>query len=122
MPTEASDSTTVTRLAFLRDPLAAERRAYEELAIRIGELHTPGTALLGAGQTPAAAVLARLRPDEALVEYQIVEDSLLIFVGRRTVSSLPRLQCRVADSRAAFVSLGSWSHNETPDSSGLSRS
>ena len=79
-------------------------------------MHSPGYRPSRGRANPAAAVLARLRPDEALVEYQIVEDSLLIFVGRRTglvvtTVAVPRggLQSRV---RLA----GSWSHNETPDS------
>jgi CHAT domain-containing protein/tetratricopeptide (TPR) repeat protein len=103
---DASDSTTVALVGSLRHRLAADRRAYEELAIRIGELHAPTTGFLGAGQPPTAAVLACLHPEEALVEYQIVEDSLLIFVGRRTgfvvvTVALPRggLQSRVRLAR-----------------------
>ncbi|HEY8256445.1 MAG TPA: CHAT domain-containing protein [Gemmatimonadales bacterium] len=81
---QSTDAGAVSRIGFLRDRLAAERRAYEELAIRISEVSSPGTSLLGAARVPATVILAHLQPDEALLEYQIGRDSLLIFVGRHT--------------------------------------
>ena len=81
---ESPDSVAASRIGFLRERLARHRREYEEIVIRHDELRSPNAALLGAGWTPAAAVLSQLRADEALVEYQLTDDSLLIFVGRRT--------------------------------------
>ena len=103
---ETPDSAAVSPIGFLRERLAGHRREYEELAIRHDELRSPEATLLGVGWTPATAVLARLGTDEALVEYQIADDSLLIFVGRRaaltvTAVSLPPggLQGRVRLAR-----------------------
>ena len=103
---ETPDSGASSRIGFLGERLAGHRREYEELAIRHDELRSPEATLLGVGWTPATAVLARLGTDEALVEYQIADDSLLIFVGRRaaltvTAVSLPPggLQGRVRLAR-----------------------
>ena len=89
---ETPDSAAISRIGFLRERLAGQRRKYEELAIRHDEVRSPGATLLGVGWTPAAGVLSRLGAEEALVEYQIADDSLLIFVGRRaalTVTAVP---------------------------------
>jgi tetratricopeptide (TPR) repeat protein len=77
------DSSAAARLSFLTGRLADARRDYEELAIRAQEVASPAAALLGAGQTRAAAILPRLRADEAILEYQPTGDSLLIFIVRR---------------------------------------
>jgi CHAT domain-containing protein/tetratricopeptide (TPR) repeat protein len=92
---EAPDSSGSARLRFLGGRLAEARRGYEELEIRLKEVGTPGNTLLGAAHPRSSAVLARLGEDEAVIEYQPVEDSLLIFVGRRrgltlVVVPLPR--------------------------------
>lgn len=89
---ETPDSAASSRIGFLRERLAGQRREYEELAIRHDELRSPGATLLGAGWTPAAAVLSRLGADEALVEYQIADDSLFIFVGRRATLTVTGVQ------------------------------
>jgi CHAT domain-containing protein len=78
-----TDSLTRARVAFLSERLARARRAYEELALRMGEIASPATALLGSGRVRAKTIVAALRPDEAILEYQPAGDSLLIFVGRR---------------------------------------
>ena len=80
---DPSDTSAAAKERFLRERLAHARGEYEELAVRLGELHSPGRTLLGAGWTSAAAILARLGGDEALLEYQPTADSLLIFVARR---------------------------------------
>lgn len=82
--TESPDSADASHVGFLRDRLTAERRRYEELAIRLGELRAPGTSLLGGVRGPVASILAHLQPDEAVLEYQIAGDSLFIFVARPT--------------------------------------
>jgi hypothetical protein len=81
---EASeDSSTSARARFLAGRLAEARRDYEEVAIRVKEIGSPATTLLGADRPRARAMLEHLRGDEALLEYQTAGDSLLIFVGRR---------------------------------------
>ena len=80
---DAPDSSARARLRFLAGHLAGARSEYEELAVRLQEISTPAVTLLGGGRPRAAAVLAGLRADEAVLEYQPTEDSLLIFVGRR---------------------------------------
>jgi CHAT domain-containing protein len=89
---DAADTTTASKGRFLRTRLGGARREYEELAVRLGELRSPGATLLGASWTRAAAVRARLGPDEALLEYQPTADSLLIFIARSrglTVLAVP---------------------------------
>jgi tetratricopeptide (TPR) repeat protein len=112
-PHEPSDSSVPGRLRFLRARLADARGEYEELAIRLKEVGSPRTTLLGAAQPRAAAVLARLGDDEAVVEYQPMEDSLLIFVGRRSgltlvAAPLPRggLAGRVRLARELIMARG----------------
>jgi CHAT domain-containing protein/tetratricopeptide (TPR) repeat protein len=81
---QSPDSVGASHIDFLRGRLATQRRTYEELAIRLSELRSPGTPLLGSSPTPVASILARLQPDEAVVEYEVAQDSLLIFVARAT--------------------------------------
>ena len=77
------DSADQARIGFLSERLARARRAYEELAIRVGEIASPATTLLGSGRVRADEIVAALRGHEAIVEYQPAGDSLLIFVARR---------------------------------------
>jgi tetratricopeptide (TPR) repeat protein len=80
---DPSSSPADGRVRFLTDRLAGARKDYEELAVRLREIGSPTGTLLGADRPHAAEVLARLRDDEAILEYQSAADSLLIFVGRR---------------------------------------
>jgi CHAT domain-containing protein/tetratricopeptide (TPR) repeat protein len=80
---EEADSLARARVDFLRERLTGVRRAYEELALRAGEIGSPATTLFGSGQVRAKEIVAALRPTEAIVEYQPAGDSLLIFVARR---------------------------------------
>ena len=87
-----ADSGAASRIGFLRERLAGRRRRYEEIAIRRDELRSPDAALLGVGWTPAAGTFSHLNDDEAVIEYQVTADSLLIFVGRRdglTLATVP---------------------------------
>jgi hypothetical protein len=109
----AADSTVGARIGVLHGQVAAERRRYEELATRMAEMAAPDAALLGARPMSAEAVLAHLRPAEALVEYQITQDSLFIFVGRSlglTVVAVPLppggLQGRVRLARELVAQWG----------------
>jgi tetratricopeptide (TPR) repeat protein len=77
------DSAGLARIGFLSERLDRTRRAYEELATRVGEIASPATTLLGSGRVRADEIVATLRGHEAIVEYQPAGDSLLIFVARR---------------------------------------
>jgi CHAT domain-containing protein/tetratricopeptide (TPR) repeat protein len=79
--TDAGDSIAQAKVAFLQNRLSRARGRYEELAIRLTELRLPGATLLGIGALHADAVLSSLTSDEALIEYQLTADSLLMFVG-----------------------------------------
>jgi CHAT domain-containing protein len=76
------DSGTAAHEAFLTQRLLRARRAYEELAVRTSEIGAPA-ALLGSGTPRARDIMAGLRSDEAILEFQPAGDSLLIFVARR---------------------------------------
>jgi CHAT domain-containing protein/tetratricopeptide (TPR) repeat protein len=78
-----ADSSTAQRARFLDERLTSAREEFEELSVRLQETRSPTTALLGAARPAAPAMLGSLRDDEAILEYQPVADSLLIFVGRR---------------------------------------
>jgi CHAT domain-containing protein len=80
---DATDTSAAAKVRFLRERLASAHREYEELAVRIREVSTPATKLIGAWTTPTAVILAQLAEDEALIEYQPAGDSLLLFVARR---------------------------------------
>jgi CHAT domain-containing protein len=80
---DAPDSSAQARVRFLAGRLAGARGDYEELAVRLQEISTPAVTLLGGGRPRTAIVLAGLRADEAVLEYQPIADSLLIFIGRR---------------------------------------
>ncbi|MEO6058072.1 MAG: tetratricopeptide repeat protein, partial [Gemmatimonadales bacterium] len=120
------DSSAAAKVGFLRERLTEARREYEELAVRLGELRSPGSALLGATWTTAAAVLSGLAIDEALLEYQPTADSLLIFVGRRgglTLLAVPLppggLQTKVRLARELIAVQGEGTDRALPVLRGL---
>jgi CHAT domain-containing protein len=122
----ADDSTASTATRFLRERLAGARRAYEELALRVVEIESPAATLLGSGRVSAREVLASLEPGEVLLEYQPAEDSLLVFVARRTgmrVVSVPLppggLAPRVRLARQLIAARGQNSGRARPVLQGL---
>jgi tetratricopeptide (TPR) repeat protein len=122
----ATDSTAAAKLRFLGERLAASRREYEELALRTREVTTPAVTLLGSGTSPVATILSSLAADEALIEYQQVDDSLLLFVGRRAglttmAVPLPRggLAARVRLARELIAARGAPEGHALPVLRGL---
>jgi CHAT domain-containing protein/tetratricopeptide (TPR) repeat protein len=81
--TGEADSSGGQRARVLTERLASAREEFEELDVRLQEIGSPATTLLGSGKPRASDILARLNEDEALLEYQPVADSLLVFIGRR---------------------------------------
>lgn len=63
--------------------LAAARDEYEALLVRLNDVPPAGAALLNSAPTHEAAVRASLGAEEALLEYFILPDRLLIFVVTR---------------------------------------
>jgi len=63
--------------------LAAAQGDYEALLVRTSEADPTGVALLGNARTSESAVRAALSPDEAILEYFMMPDSLLVFVVTR---------------------------------------
>jgi CHAT domain-containing protein len=89
------DSSAAGTIRFLNERLARARRAYEELALRVGEIESPATTLLGSSRVGAPEVLGSLEPGEVLLEYLPAGDSLLVFVARHedlraTTVALPK--------------------------------
>jgi CHAT domain-containing protein len=76
---EPPDSTD----ASLSSSLAAARSEYEALAIRLGQQRPRAALLLGADPLRLGEVQASLDPDEALLDYLIASDRLLVFVVTR---------------------------------------
>jgi CHAT domain-containing protein len=111
---DPSDTSVTSKIRFLRERLAEARRGYEELAVRLEELRSPGTTLLGTGWTRTANIVARIAPDEALLEYHPTSDSLLIFIVRHsgvTLVQMPLppggLQAKVRLARELMAQRGS---------------
>ena len=122
----SADSSSGERLRFLEGRLDAARREYEELAIRLKELGSPAAASLGAEQPRSRTVLAALDPDEAMLEYLPVGDTMLVFVVRRSGLSivavpLPRggLEPRVRLARELIAGRGDTAGRARPVLRGL---
>jgi CHAT domain-containing protein/tetratricopeptide (TPR) repeat protein len=93
------DSAGLPKIEFLRGRLDSARGAYEAHAIRAAEVHSASSELAGMARVGADEVRARLRPGEALVEYQLTDDSLLVFVvrpDRLLALALPESPARLA--------------------------
>jgi CHAT domain-containing protein len=93
-PRERSASLLADQRA-LDAQLTAARSEYEALLIQANENDAMGAAVLGSARTSEASVRAALADDEALLEYLILPDRLLIFVVTRE------------DTRSVTSSIGS---------------
>lgn len=101
-PRERAASASATA-SELRDSLGAARAEYEALLARRGGA-TPERRMAGAAPTSAREVIASLHPGEALLEYLVTPDALLVFVvtgAGVTVRMVPER----ADNLAARVQL-----------------
>jgi len=79
------DSAAVSELGAR---LAAARRHFEQLELRLTERDSPDVALLGAGTTSATDVQTSMRPSELLLEYLVTDDQVLGFaVTRESIRS-----------------------------------
>ena len=94
--------------------------------MRVREVGSPATTLLGGGLVRTAEIVATLRPHEAIVQYQPAGDSLLIFVARREgvrsiAVALPRggLSSRVRLARELIASRDGSSSRARPALRGL---
>ena len=74
---ESADDTS------LGNQLAAARREYETWLERAAREDAAGSAILGGTRTDAAAVRRSLAPEEALLEYIVTDERLLVFVVTR---------------------------------------
>src|SRR5688572_11104488 len=71
---------TAAQTSSLNLELSAARSAYEALLIRIPERDASGSAMLGTRTVSVRQVQRLLKPDEALVEYLVSPNTLLVFV------------------------------------------
>ena len=78
-PPEENGMATERRLL---SELGRKRSDYEAIVIR-AEAADPGTALLGGSGAHPRAIFEALRPDEALLQYLVGEDRILLFVATR---------------------------------------
>src|SRR5688572_12513346 len=90
LPSERTVETAV-RARRLNLELSAARSSYEALVIRIPERDVAGSAMLGTRPMSINRVRQSLKPDEALVEFLLSPNRLLVFIvtpaGVRSVSS-----------------------------------
>jgi len=75
-----ADTLAQAKADFLRTRLETARGEYETLAIGV-EQASPRSAVAGAGLPDMAAIRRLLGPDEALLEYLVMDDSLLVFIA-----------------------------------------
>jgi tetratricopeptide (TPR) repeat protein len=103
-------SDAASRVEHLDRMLRSVRDDYEDLQVRRGEADPGGFARPGLGQVEPARVRQALAPGEALLEYQPLADSVIVFVVRRdtiAASVIPlstsRLLGRVRFARGLLV-------------------
>lgn len=82
-PARGRDAATRAQALALGGELTEARGAYETLLIRVGERDAPGSVLLGWRSAEAREVQQALNPGEALVEYLVTRDRVVIFVVTR---------------------------------------
>jgi len=98
------------RLEDLKGRLDAARGAYEDLAVRMAEIRSTREGLAGSAAALVRKGRATLRPDEALLEYLVTDDSLVMFVATRsrlvslaTGLSAGRLASRIRLARELII-------------------
>ena len=96
--------TFVAATRGLSDSLARFRSEYEALLARSDAGGSPAAALLAGTRESARVIQQSLMPDEALLEYLVTADEVLIFVVTPTGLSLYR-SAESADNLAARVQL-----------------
>jgi CHAT domain-containing protein len=104
---------------FLRERLEDARGAYDDWAARAGAAVPARAAAAGGMRLSVPALAAALTPDEALLEYRVGAESLVIFaVSRRRTqvftvpTSAGRLEARVRTARDLIVQSRTRTHVE----------
>jgi CHAT domain-containing protein/tetratricopeptide (TPR) repeat protein len=88
-PRAERDSTVLGQTRALAADLVQSRSAYENHLVRAAELDASGAALLGARRVTAREVQRALGPTEAVLEYFVTAERVLVFVVTRdTVRSV----------------------------------
>ena len=84
-PRAERDSTVLAQTSALAADLVQSRSAYENHLVRAGELDAAGAALLGARRVTAGEVQRALGSTEAVMEYFVTAERVLVFVVTRDV-------------------------------------
>ncbi|MFQ5747821.1 MAG: CHAT domain-containing protein, partial [Gemmatimonadota bacterium] len=79
-PPEERDAEFREAVRLLSDRLSAARREYEAHLVRVAEGSPRSAALLGVRTAKVEEIRAKLSPEEALLEYLVLPDRVLIFV------------------------------------------
>jgi CHAT domain-containing protein/tetratricopeptide (TPR) repeat protein len=88
-PRAERDSSVLAQTRALATDLVQSRNAYENHLVRAAELDASGAALLGARRVTAREVQRALGPTEAVLEYFVTAERVLVFVVTRdTVRSV----------------------------------
>lgn len=82
-PRGERDATVLAQTRALAAELAQSRSAYESHLVRAAELDAAGAALLGGRRVTAGEVQRALGSNEAVMEYFVTDDRLLVFVVTR---------------------------------------
>jgi CHAT domain-containing protein len=79
-PVGKRDAQAAARIKLLAAQLTEARSSYEGLIIEVAERDAAGSALLGGRRTAPEEVKRAIGPDEALLEYWITQNRLIVFV------------------------------------------
>jgi len=119
-PPESRSPDLKRQASLLRQALEEARAAYTAALVRAGDVDPRGTTLLGGAPMDRRSVGKALRPDEALLEYHVTGEGVLLFVVtpdsiRYFSAEVPRttLASRVRVARAATGS-GEWDPENRP--------
>jgi CHAT domain-containing protein len=118
-PKTQRDSSGTAQIRKLAAQLAETRGTYEALLVRTAERDAGGAALLGGRRADAAEIRRALRPGEALLEYHVAAERVVVFVvtgaGVRNLSVEVSRPDLIRRARLARELLGRRDAGSAPD-------
>ena len=120
-PPSERNAETAARTRSLSAELSATRSSYEALMVRVSERDAAGSAMLGSRTVSISEVQRALGPDEALVEFLVAPERLVVFVVTRVgVRSVSENMSRADLERRVRIALDLLGKRSTPASTSSS--
>ncbi|MDP9177224.1 MAG: CHAT domain-containing tetratricopeptide repeat protein [Gemmatimonadota bacterium] len=116
-PPSERNTETAARAISLTAELSAARSSYEALMVRVSERDAAGSAMLGTRTVSIAEVQRALGPDEALVEFLLAPERLVVFVvTKASIRSVSQGVSRTDIERRVRIALDLLGKRTTPAS------